>query len=539
MSSIYIIGHKKPDTDSICSALGYADFLNMNNPCIYVAARCGEINPETSFALTTFRRSPPEYIESVAPSVSDMPFKYTVSAPADTPTIDVADQMVQHDIRNMPLTDEKGHFLGIMSEHGLARTYVTRHKIEPLTFAPIKLDTLERILEAKIIVPSGDLLEGKVYIAIDALHVTLSRLTKHDIAIVGDNEPPQLALISAGIAALIIADGAPVGERVIQSAKERGVLLLATGLDAFGVGKMINLSLPAREMMATDVPTVTMDTSIEYAKRAVTDSRYRTACIVGENNTYLGMLSRNTFLEEVQKQVILVDHNEYTQAVDGIETAEIIEIIDHHRIGAMTTLKPIKFLNDPLGSTSTIIAQKFMDSGKEPEWSTAGLLLSGILSDTMVLRLSTTTPADHEAVAYLAGIVDMDPLTYGTDLIEKGMDMTRASISDQLLADMKAYELFGRHVIISQVMVPTFDFCHQNNDEIRREVDKIHHASLPDLYLAMYTSVFENASMVYAQAKDQLLLEELGFASIPVTMEGVMSRKNDFIPKIGSLLKNI
>ncbi len=539
MSTIYIIGHKKPDTDSICSALGYADFLDMNAPGTYVAARCGDINPETSFALETFRRSPPEYIESVAPNVSDMPFKYTVSALADTPTIDVADQMVHHDIRNMPLTDEEGRFLGIMSEHGLARTYVTRHKIEPLAFAPIKLETLERILEARIIVPSEDLLEGKVYIAIDALHVTLSRLSEHDIAIVGDNEPSQLALISAGIAALIIADGAPVGERVIQSAKERGVCLLATDLDAFGVGKMINLSLPARNVMATDVPTVTMDTSIDYAKRAVTDSRYRTACIVGENNTYLGMLSRNTFLEEVQKQVILVDHNEYTQAVDGIETAEIIEIIDHHRIGAMTTLKPIKFLNDPLGSTSTIIAQKFMESGKEPEWSTAGLLLSGILSDTMVLRLSTTMPADREAVAYLAGIVDMDPLAYGTELIEKGMDMTRASIGDQLLADMKAYELFGRHVIISQVMVPTFDFCHQNNDEIRREVNKIHQSSLPDLYLAMYTSVFENASMVYAQARDQLLLDGLGFSSIPVTMEGVMSRKNDFIPKIGSLLKNI
>ncbi len=539
MSTIYIIGHKKPDTDSICSALGYADFLGMGATGTYVAARCGDVNPETSFALETFRRSPPEYVESVAPSVSDMPFKYTVSALADTPTIDVADQMVHHDIRNMPLTDEEGHFLGIMSEHGLARTYITRHKIEPLAFAPIKLETLERILEAKIIVPSEDLLEGKVYIAIDALHVTLSRLSEHDIAIVGDNEPSQLALISAGIAALIIADGAPVGDRVIQSAKERGVSLLATDLDAFGVGKMINLSLPARNVMATDVPTVTMDTSIEYAKRAVTDSRYRTACIVGENNTYLGMLSRNTFLEDVQKQVILVDHNEYTQAVDGIETAEIIEIIDHHRIGAMTTLKPIKFLNDPLGSTSTIIARKFMESGKEPEWSTAGLLLSGILSDTMVLRLSTTMPADREAVAYLAGIVDMDPLAYGTELIEKGMDMTRASIGDQLLADMKAYELFGRHVIISQVMVPTFDFCHQNNAEIRREVDKIHQSSRPDLYLAMYTSVFENASMIYAQARDQLLLEGLGFSSIPVTMEGVMSRKNDFIPKIGSILKNI
>ena len=279
MNQVYIIGHKKPDTDSICSALAYAQFLNRKEPGRYVAARCGPVNPETAFALETFDCSAPEYIESVVPSVSDMPFTYTMSAAADLPTIDIADLMTTHDVRNYPLTDENGGFEGILSEYVLARTYVTRQKIEQLSFAPITLENLSRIVKGEIVVPSDDLIEGKVYTAIDALHVTLSRLTQNDIAIVGDNEPVQLALIAAGIAAIIVADSAPVGERAIRDAREKKVAVISTSLDAFGVGKMINLSLPARNIMATDCPVITGDTTIEYAKHLVSDSRYRTAII--------------------------------------------------------------------------------------------------------------------------------------------------------------------------------------------------------------------------------------------------------------------
>ncbi len=187
MNQVYIIGHKKPDTDSICSALAYAAYLNRKEPGKYIAARCGPVNPETAFALKKFNCKTPEYIESLVPSVADMPFTYTMSAPADLPTIDIADLMTTHDVRNYPLTDEKGRFLGILSEYGLARTYVTRQKIEQLSFAPpITLENLSKILKGTIVVPpSDDLIEGKVYTAIDALHVTLSRLTKNDIAIVG------------------------------------------------------------------------------------------------------------------------------------------------------------------------------------------------------------------------------------------------------------------------------------------------------------------------------------------------------------------
>ncbi|UUX92457.1 putative manganese-dependent inorganic diphosphatase [Methanoplanus endosymbiosus] len=536
MNHVYVIGHKNPDTDSISSVIGYSSFLNQKSPGKYLPVRCGEISNETEFALDKFGLSAPELIDSVEPNISDLPFIYSISAREDVPTIDIIEMMDENNVRNLPVTDSEGRLKGLMSEHGLAQAYIGRQKIEQLSITPIKPETLGRILQADLIVPTRDLFEGKVYIAIDALHVTLSRLTENDVAIVGDNEPAQLALISAGIAALIIADGAPVGERVINAAKKKEVALLATKLDAFGVGKMINLSLPAGEIMATDVEILRKDDSVEYAKQIVSSSRYRTACVVDEDKKLLGMISRNTFLDEVQKQVILLDHNEFTQAVDGIESAEILEIIDHHRIGAVTTLKPISFLNEPVGSTATIIAGKFYESGITPEKNIAGILLSGILSDTMVLRLSTTSDKDRAMVDYLAGIAEVDPVEFGTELIKRSMQVEGDSMNELLMRDVKKYELFGRDVVISQVMIPTFEFAEENKDEISTEINNLRAVRNADVYGAMFTSVFDDGSLLFLSA-DEHIVSASGAKDQPLMLKGVMSRKNDFIPWFGKILK--
>ena len=234
-------------------------------------------------------------------------------------------------------------------------------------------------------------------------------MTKNDIAVVGDDEPAQLAFISAGIACLIIAEGAPAGERVSAEAGKRGVTLLSTDLDAFGVGKMINLSLPAREVMETEMPVLTLDDTLARARKVVSASKFRAACVVTREGTIAGVLTRTTLLDDVRKPVILLDHNESSQAVSGIEEAEIVEIIDHHRLGTITTLKPIRFLNDPVGSTSTIIAMKFLESGQTPTKAVAGALLCGILSDTLSLRMSTTTGRDTRAVELLAEVDGVKP----------------------------------------------------------------------------------------------------------------------------------
>lgn len=533
---IFVVGHCHPDTDSIASVIGYAELLNRHDPGRYIPVRCGEINPETRFVLSKFQLQPPELIESVEPSVADIPFLYPHRAPEEMPAIDVALMMDEHDIRNIPVINQDGRVIGLVSEYGLAKAYVTPERREQLVIGPISGTTLARILEAEVLVSCCEELNGRVVIAIDALHNAMSSLTSRDVAITGDNEPSQLALISAGIAALIVAEGAPVGDRVISAAQAGKVSILATPLDAFSVGRMIHLSRAAGQVMATDVPIVRPEDPLAYAKQLVSNSRYRTACVVDKNGLLLGMISRNTFLEEIHKSVILLDHNEFTQSVDGIESAEILEIIDHHRLGAITTLKPVSFLNEPVGSTSTIITHKFMDEDLTPSVAAAGVLLAGILSDTLGLRMSTTTEKDKKAVSFLAGLTGLDPVEFGTALIKQGMDLVHSTPRDLLTADTKHYTLFGRDVIIAQVMMASDDYPVSQAEVVRNELEILRKEYGVHLYLALFTNVMGNTSYLLA-AGDKNTLLGLEYTVQPVRLDGVMSRKKDFLPAFGQKLR--
>jgi manganese-dependent inorganic pyrophosphatase len=533
---VYVVGHCHPDTDSIASVIGYAELLNRQEPGRYIPVRCGELNAETRFVLAKFQLQPPELIESVEPSVADIPFLYPHRAPEEMPAIDVALMMDEHDIRNIPVINHEGRVIGLVSEYGLAKAYVTPERREQLVIGPISQATLARILEAEVLVSCCEELNGRVIIVIDALHNALSSLTGRDVAITGDNEPSQLALISAGIAALIVAEGAPVGDRVISAAQAGNVSILATPLDAFCVGRMIHLSRAAGQVMATDVPIVRSEDPLAYAKQMVSNSRYRTACVVDKDGLLLGMISRNTFLEAIHKSVILLDHNEFTQSVDGIESAEILEIIDHHRLGAITTLKPVSFLNEPVGSTSTIITHKFMEEGQTPSVPAAGMLLAGILSDTLGLRMSTTTEKDKKAVSFLTGITGLDPAEFGTTLIKQGMDLVHSAPRDLLTADTKHYTLFGRDVIIAQVMMASDDYPLNRAEEVRNELEILRKEHGVHLYLALFTNVMGNTSYLLA-AGDKNTLLGLEYTVQPVRLDGVMSRKKDFLPAFGQKLR--
>lgn len=536
MNQIYLFGHRQPDTDSIASVIGYAEFLNRQEPGKYIPARCGELNPESRYMLERFGISAPVFVDSVEPKLSDIVYKPVFSLPQDVPTVDVATLMAKEGIRNVVMTDSLGRPVGMVGEHALAGAYLRKIHLTELTVTPIPVGTLARILNAEIIVSVHDTLEGRVYISIDALHVTLAKMTKNDIAVVGDDEPSQLAFISAGIACLIIAEGAPVGERVSSEARKRSVTLLSTDLDAFGVGKMINLSLPAREVMETEVPTLTFEDTLAQARKVVSASKFRAACVVTKEGTLAGVLTRTTLLDEVRKPLILLDHNESSQAVSGIEEAEIVEIIDHHRLGTITTLKPIRFLNDPVGSTSTIIAMKFMESKQAPTKPVAAILLCGILSDTLALRMSTTTASDKKAVGYLAKISEEIPEQLGNALLEEGMDLTGASLETILARDTKEFDLSGRKVLISQVMVPSFSWNQGRARDVQAELEKMKAKSSADLVLVLFTSVRDNSSDCYGEA-DPGLLSVIFAKPLPVHLDGVMSRKKDFLPLIGAKLR--
>lgn len=538
MNQIFLFGHQKPDTDSIASVIGYADFKNRSEPGRYVPARCGELNPETRYMLERFGIESPAFIPSVEPRLSDISYKPVFSLHEDVPTVDVAGLMVKEAIRNVVITDSLGKPVGMIGEHALAGAYLQKIHLAELTMTPVAVETLARILSAEVMASAHTLLEGRVHIAIDALHVTLARMTAKDIAVVGDDEPAQLAFISAGIACLIIAEGAPVGERVVVAAEKKGVTVLATPLDAFGVGRMINLSLPAREVMERGVPVLAESDTLAHARRIVSGSKFRAACVVTPDGKLAGVLTRTTLLDDVRRHVILLDHNEASQAVDGIGEAEIVEIIDHHRLSPITTLKPVRFYNDPVGATSTIITMKFMESGLVPSRGIAGVLLSGILSDTLALRMSTTTHQDKKAVGFLAPLAGSDPDELGAALLERGMDLSGVPLATLLSRDTKEFELSKKKVMVAQVMVPSLSWNREREANIRSELAGMRSGSGADMVLVLFTSVMENASEVYGDAEPALLRALFG-RDLPLRLDGVMSRKKDFLPWLGEKLHTL
>jgi manganese-dependent inorganic pyrophosphatase len=538
MNQIYLFGHQKPDTDSIASVIGYAEFKNRSEPGRYVPARCGELTPETRYMLERFVLESPVFIPSVEPRLSDISYKPVFFLFEDVPTVDVATLMAREGIRNVVITDAAGKPVGMVGEHALAAAYLRKIHLAELAVTPVPVETLARILNAEIAVSAHTVLEGRVYIAIDALHITLAKMTAKDIAVVGDDEPAQLAFIAATIACLIIAEDAPAGERVITAAEKKGVSVLVTPLDAFGVGKMINLSLPASEVMEQGVPVLTLTDTIAHARQVVSVSKFRAACVVRQDGTLAGVLTRTTLLDNVRRQVILLDHNEASQAVDGIGEAEIVEIIDHHRLSPITTLKPVKFLNDPVGATSTIIAMKFAESGLVPSRGVASALLCGILSDTLALRMSTTTHRDRMAVKFLTPVAGVDPEELGSALLEQGMDLLGVPLSVLLARDTKEFELSKKKVIISQVMVPSLAWNRERSDAIQAELAVMQKSSGTDLAIALFTSVVENASDVYGAA-DKPLIRSLFGAGLPARFLGVMSRKKDFLPWLGDRLREL
>jgi manganese-dependent inorganic pyrophosphatase len=538
MNQIYLFGHLKPDTDSIASVIGYAEFRNRSEPGRYVPARCGELNPETRYMLERFALDSPVFIPSVEPRLSDISYKPVFSLPPDVPTVDVATLMAKEAIRNVVITDTAGKPAGMVGEHALAAAYLRKIHLAELAVTPVPVETLARILNARIAVSAHAVLEGRVYIAIDALHVTLAKMTTRDIAVVGDNEPAQLAFIAAGIACLIIAEDAPAGERVTAAAEKKGVSVLVTPLDAFGVGKMINLSLPAREVMEPGIPVLALTDTMAHARQVVSGSKFRAACVVRPDGTLAGILTRTTLLDDVRRFVILLDHNEASQAVDGIGEAEIVEIIDHHRLSPITTLKPVKFLNDPVGATSTIIAMKFMESGLVPSQKVAGALLCGIISDTLALRMSTTTHRDRMAVKFLSPVAGVNPEELGTALLERGMDLSGVPLAVLLSRDTKEFELSKKKVIISQVMVPSFAWNRERSGPILAELTALQNSTGTDLAIALFTSVTDDASDVYGTSGGPLVHAVFGDC-IPARLPGVMSRKKDFLPWLGARLREL
>src|SRR5215212_622292 len=419
MSHVYVTGHKNPDTDSIASAIAYAEFKNLVDPDnFYAPARLGEANPQTRWALKM--------------------------SGAESPNL----------LRHIMLRDEDGTLVGIVTERDLARMYI-RESREASTFAdsPVSVGAMVEVLEGELLVGEEDHdSHGKLWVISRSVDSMGQEIKPGDIVIIGDRPRGQRRAIELGAGILVASNGDRPDDEILAMARERGTAVALSPLDSYVTSRLIQLSVPCWEVMTENPLTVDPEDLITDITAQVMEVHYRSALAVDEDNIPIGVVSRTDLLNPQPRRVLLVDHAEVGQSVKGVERAQIVEILDHHHIGDIETSTPIPATFDPVGSTATLIVERFRASGLEPGRSTATMLLAAVLSDTVILNSPTTTGRDHEVVGYLEELLDLDAREFGMEMFEASSDVSELSAEEVVNRDAKEYATStGEKMSVSQV----------------------------------------------------------------------------------------
>jgi manganese-dependent inorganic pyrophosphatase len=539
---VYVIGHKNPDTDSICSAIGYAYFKNMTDKRYqFIPIRAGKMNEESIFILRRFGIPFPNEIESLNATVSDLELKRPISIGINDSIQTLAEMMRNKGIRALPVTDESGKVVGIVGLKDIAQHYMNSVNFFDLSKSPIDLDLFIKTVNCKVISNTKNIrkLSGKVFIATMQKGTLLNRIEKGDIIITGDQHDIQIEMIHAECSTIIITNAMEPSSDVIGLAQEKGTLLVISPYNTFATMHLMTMSVPVGSIMSTKTPTVGLYTPISELKNRILESEYRSEIVVDSDNNLIGFITRTDILSPIRKKVILVDHNEVSQAVDGIDEAEILEIIDHHRVGDISTVAPIYVFNDPVGSTCTVVANIMFLHQIRISPEIAGVLLSGILSDTLMLTLSTTTEKDKIAAEKLAEIAGISILEYGKELLGESIKTKGKSSSELITADFKEFVIGDKKLGISQMMVLDCEEINLREEELLEELEKIRLSGGYNLTALLITNPIGLRQEKILLKGETWIVEKafnIKVQNDTCVLPNIISRKKDFIPAIGQVL---
>ena len=540
--TVHVIGHTNPDADSVCSAIAYAHFKNVTDKrFLFTAARAGAVNDETRFVLDRFSVPAPVALESLAATVSDLDLSKPISITVDDSIQALALLMREKGVRAVPVVDATGRLAGIVGLKDIARHYMDSVGFANLNRTPVEIDILVKTLDGRIIsnTKRRSVLTGSVFIATMPRAALLNRVESGDVVIVGDQHDVQLDLIRSGCSALIVAENAPVAAEVASAAADQGVLLLSSPHPAFATVQLMTMSEPVSAIMTPQCPTVGLYAPMSEVRDQIVKSEYRSVVVVDSDNRLIGFITRTDLIRQVRKMAILVDHNELSQAVDGIEEAEILEIIDHHRVGDISTTAPIYVYNDPVGSTCTVVAGIMFLYRTHMPREIAGLLLSGILSDTLLLTLSTTTERDHVTAKQLAGIAGVDIKDYGRDLLHASINIEGRSTQELIAADFKEFLIGGKKLGVSQLMSLDCAEIDRREEELLAELERLRKANGYDLTALLITNPLTEGHERILLKGEVWIVEKAFDVRVKgdrTSVPRVLSRKKDFIPAIGQVL---
>src|SRR6059058_6048107 len=428
---IYVIGHKNSDLDSVASAYAYARLLHLQGEEQAIAARNGELKPEVRFVLERYKVEAPEALEDVYLQVRDVMKRGVISAYLDQPLLEAGQLLQEHDRRSMPVIDTENKVRGIIATEDFAKLFFNDLDPRSVNRIPLKRDNLVRALRGRVLVEGRRALGNRVLVGAMQAETMVDYIEPGCLVVLGDRENAQLAAIESGAAALVITGDLLVSERTLAAAKQYGVLVISTGHHTFTAVRLINLSISVQHIMNREFAFCHPEDQMSEVQAIL--ARRRSLPVVNNDGKLVGYLSRTDLINARPKRVILVDHNEQSQAVDGIEEAELMGIIDHHRIADEHTNKPIMFRADPVGCTGTIIAGLYNEEGIAIPREVAGLLLAGLLYDTLILRSPTSTAKDERVAAELAELAGEEIEQYGQEVFAAAAANLSARSAESLI----------------------------------------------------------------------------------------------------------
>ena len=545
---ILVTGHRNPDTDSICAAIAYARLKNkLSGSGRYIPCRAGSPNAETSFVLSYFKAESPRLIKSVRTQVSDIEYRKTPGVSKNMSLKRAWNTMSEGGVVTLPAVTEKDILEGLITVGDIAKSYMNVYDSSIISKAHTQYRNIRETLEATLI--TGDeeryCREGKVLIAAANPEMMKHYIEKHDIVILGNRAENQLSALDNGADCIIICEGANVSPTIKSLAEQNGMIIMVTSFDAYTASRLINQSIPISYFMKTEgLITFEEEDYIDDIREVMASKRHRDFPILGKNGRYLGMISRRNLLGNHGKQIIMVDHNEAGQAVEGIESADILEIIDHHRLGTIQTLAPVYFRNQPLGCTSTIIYQMYQENRVEVDQQTAGLLMSAIISDTLLFRSPTCTPLDEKVGRELAKIAGVEIEKYALEMFSAGSDLKGKTDKEIFYQDFKHFSAGKLSFGVSQVTSLNEQELKELEPRLLRFMREAMQQEGLDMSFVMLTNILDQDTRLLAVGNGAEQLVENAFGLSPekadrgtdgassVLLRGVVSRKKQLIPPL-------
>jgi len=542
---VLVTGHKNPDTDSICSAIAYSELkkkLGVNAS----PRRLGEINRETEFVLKHFEVEVPELLYTVKAQVSDLNMDKIIPVSPDISIKTAWNLMKKNNIKTLPVVDEYERLLGIVTLSDITNKYMDALDNNTIASTRTSLRNIVETLNAKLLCGSQDTFHtsGKVVVAATNPEDLPGYVDEGDIVITANRLDTQLKSIECGANCLIITCGGNPSQEVIEKASSKNMVLMTTPVDTFTTARLINQSIPVGAIMTKEnLIKFNIDDYVDDIKDTMLQTRYRSYPVVDDNNRIKGFISRYHLISQRKKQVILVDHNEKSQTVNGLEEAEILEIIDHHRLGDIQTANPIYIKNEPVGSTSTIVANMYFEMGIRPSKSIAGILCSAILSDTIKFQSPTSTYTDRitaEKLAEIAGINDIDE--YANLMFKEGSSLQGKTPKDIFYQDFKEYTFGKRKIGIGQVNTMDKEKISEIKENLLEFMKKLCEDSGYNLLMLLVTDILNQASEILFVGEEKELIVKAFNVNIgenSVYLPGVVSRKKQVIPAISAAVDKL